>query len=256
MEVIHMKETVESTQEEAKRILEERISKQEGTPSFPATMIVVIADGQSKGRGTSGRSWVTTKGNLLMTCAFPMEQIPMSKITMLPLGCGIVIVDSIQKYSRIRPSLKWPNDVLLDGLKVAGILIESCSIRNQTWWLVGIGVNVQSHPEELTKERGDAIAVPRSAVCLRMHSDRQVPIATELGVSVANGLLAFLEAIPTYRTSSIVRRWKSHALQNVSYTIRNTGEIVQVLDIESDGQLRIVGSNGQERRLLSTDYFH
>lgn len=254
IEVIHLHETVESTQEEAKRILEERISKSEDISSSMPIMIAVLADGQSKGRGTSGRSWVSTQGNLFLTCAFAVEQIPLSKITMLPLSCGIVIADQLALHSRTKPTLKWPNDVLLDDLKVAGTLIENCSIQNQTWWLVGIGVNVESHPENLVKEIEDTLAVPRSAASLRMHSDK-IPTTLELGVSIANGLLDFLQTIPSSSTHSIVESWKSYAQLNVPYTIRNTGEVVRVKDIQSDGQLRVLGSKGQER-LLSTDYFH
>lgn len=252
MEVIHLHQTVESTQEEAKRVLEKRIS-QEDASSIPI-IIAVLADGQSKGRGTSGRSWVTTKGNLFLTCAFAVEQIPLSKITMLPLGCGIVIADQLKLHSRTKPTLKWPNDVLLDGLKVAGTLIENYTVQNKTWWLVGIGVNVESHPEELVKEKEDAVAVPRSAASLCMHSDI-MPTARELGVGIANGLLEFLRTIRSTSTSSIIERWKSYAQMDVPYTIRNTGEVVQVKDIQSDGQLRVLGSNGQER-WLSTDYFY
>ncbi|CAJ1898119.1 unnamed protein product [Cylindrotheca closterium] len=260
MEVIHLHKTVESTQEEAKRILQERISKQEDTSSkLLPTMIAVLADGQTKGRGTSGRSWVTTQGNLFLTCAFAVEQIPLSKITMLPLGCEIVIADQLALHcSRTKPTLKWPNDVLLDEMKVAGTLIENFTIQNQTWWLVGIGVNLQSHPKELVQEREDALAVPRSAGSLQMFcSNTIIPTAPELGVSIANGLLEFLTTIhsSSSTTDSIVARWKMYAQLGVPYTIRNTGEVVHVNDIQPDGQLRVLGSNGQER-FLSTDYFH
>jgi len=255
MEVIHLHQTVESTQEEAKRILEERISKSE-TSDIP-TMIAVLADGQSKGRGTSGRSWVTTQGNLFLTCAFPMDKIPLSKITMLPLGCGVVIADQLNLHSRVEPTLKWPNDVLLDGFKVAGTLIENWTIQNQTWWLVGIGVNVESHPQELVKDKEDALAIPRAAVSLKLYAANEttIPTAPEFGVSIAGGLLEFLQTIQSSSSSTIVRQWKSYSQLNVPYTIRNSGEVVQVKDIESDGRLRVLGSNGQER-FLSTDYFY
>lgn len=253
MEVIHLHQTVESTQEEAKRILAERTSKYGTVP----TMMAVLADGQNKGRGTSGRSWVSTQGNLFLTCAFPTDQIPLSKITMLPLGCGIVIADQLALHSRVRPTVKWPNDVLLDDFKVAGTLIESWSMQNQTWFLVGIGVNVESHPKDLVKEEEDALAVPRSAASLRMYAANEtIPTAPQLGRSIASGLLEFLQTIrASSSTTSIVERWKSYAHLNAPYTIRTSGEVVHVNDIEPDGRLRVLGRNGKER-LLATDYFY
>jgi biotin-[acetyl-CoA-carboxylase] ligase BirA-like protein len=250
LEVLHLKKTVESTQDEAKRLLSDRV----GESSPP--ILAVIADNQSKGRGTSGRSWVASKGNLYLTCAVPMELIPTSKVTLLPLGCGIVIAEELVLYSQSRPTLKWPNDVLLDGLKIAGTLIENHRTNTQDWWLVGIGVNIESHPEELPKEKDDALDTPRSAVSLRSHSSQSsIPTALQLGVSLTKGLQSFTELLQSQDALSIVDKWKSYADLKTLYTIRNTGETVQIIDIQLDGQLKVLGKDGRER-LLVADYFH
>jgi biotin-[acetyl-CoA-carboxylase] ligase BirA-like protein len=251
LEVLHLKKTVESTQDEAKRLLSDRVGDESSPP-----ILAVIADNQSKGRGTSGRSWVASKGNLYLTCAVPMELIPMSKLTLLPLGCGIVIAEELVLHSQSRPTLKWPNDVLLDGLKIAGTLIENHRTKTQDWWLIGIGVNIESHPEELPKETDDALDTPRSAVSLRSHSSQSpIPTALQLGVSLTKGLQSFTELLQSQDASSIVGKWKSYADLKTLYTIRNTGETVQIIDIQLDGQLKVLGEDGRER-LLVADYFH
>lgn len=254
LDVIHLMKTVESTQEEIKRLLSERQRK--GGSDNKA--LAVTADSQSNGRGTSGRSWVASKGNLYLTCALPMGRIPMSKITLLPLGCGIVIAQEIVPYSQTRPTLKWPNDVLLDGLKVAGTLIENYRTEDQDWWLIGIGVNVESHPDSLPKESEDVLSKPRSATSLQYHSKQSLdslPTAPQLGINIAKRLEAWSTTVQSQDAASIVATWESFADFNTPYTIRTTGETVRIKDIQIDGQLKVVGENGTER-LLVADYFH
>lgn len=256
LEVFHLKKTVESTQEEAKRLLSERHERNENAIASP---LAVIADNQSNGRGTNGRSWVASTGNLYLTLGIPMEAIPMSKITLLPLGCGIVIANTLINHSVTRPTLKWPNDVLLDGLKIAGTLIENCQIQNtsQYYWLIGIGVNVMSHPELLTKEKDDVLEKPRSATCLQRHSPSQsnLPSSPEIGVSLAKRLTDWTKLIRETDSSDVVDKFKSFTDFQAPYTLRDTGETVIIQDIQLDGQLKIVGEDGKER-LLVADYFH
>jgi BirA family biotin operon repressor/biotin-[acetyl-CoA-carboxylase] ligase len=255
IDVIHLNKTVGSTQEEAKRLIMKR--KQQESDGANNRALAVIADDQSKGRGTSGRSWVASKGNLYLTCAFLMDRIPMSKITLLPLGCGIVIAEEIVSYSETRPTLKWPNDVLLDRMKVAGTLIENFQIESQYWWLIGIGVNVKSHPDSLPKEKEDVREKPRSATSLQRHSEQSatIPSAPVLGLNIAGKLNSWVEVLQSRDAASIVESWKSFADFDTPYVLRTTGEIVIIKDIQTDGRLKVVGEDGEER-LLVADYFH
>lgn len=253
LEVHHLSRTVDSTQDQAKILLSERVTSE----SICTPIVSVIADSQTNGRGTSGRSWVPSKGNLYLTCAVPMEVIPMQKVTLLPLGCGIVIAEELALYSQSRPTLKWPNDVLLDGLKVAGTLIENHRFATKDWWLIGIGVNVESHPEDLPKEKDDALKVPRSAISLRSKctSESPLPSAVKLGTNIANALQSFIEPLHSQDATTVIDKWRSYADLKTSYTIRSTGEVVQIINIQLDGQLQVLGMDGRQR-LLAADYFH
>ena len=101
---------------------------------------VVLADAQTQGRGRYQREWTSPKGNLYMTLAWHLsEETPLN---FLPLIFGLVLVRVMENMG-IEAVLKWPNDVLIQGAKVGGILME----KHEDLMLCGIGLNVVSAPE-------------------------------------------------------------------------------------------------------------
>ena len=99
---------------------------------------VVMAESQTAGRGRYGRTWQSPKGNLYMSLVLPDLGKDNSA---LPFLTAVAVADSLPEFD---VSLKWPNDVLLSGKKLAGILIEKAEGK----LVVGIGVNVMTSPEE------------------------------------------------------------------------------------------------------------
>jgi BirA family biotin operon repressor/biotin-[acetyl-CoA-carboxylase] ligase len=98
---------------------------------------LVTASEQTAGRGRQGRTWVTPPGTAIAASVILREFDDL-----LPLRAGLAVADLAGGAARV----KWPNDVLLDGRKVAGILVEA---RAPEWAVVGIGVNVVSVPPEV-----------------------------------------------------------------------------------------------------------
>ena len=98
---------------------------------------LVTASEQTAGRGRYGRTWVTPPGT-----AIAASLILHSFDELLPLRAGLAVADVAGETAQV----KWPNDVLLDGLKVAGILVEA---QAPEWAVVGIGVNVTATPPEV-----------------------------------------------------------------------------------------------------------
>lgn len=98
---------------------------------------LVTASEQTAGRGRQGRSWVTPPGSAIAASVILREFDDL-----LPLRAGLAVADLAGDAARV----KWPNDVLLDGRKVAGILVEA---RAPDWAVVGIGVNVTGVPPEV-----------------------------------------------------------------------------------------------------------
>jgi BirA family transcriptional regulator, biotin operon repressor / biotin---[acetyl-CoA-carboxylase] ligase len=105
--------------------------------------LVVVADRQTAGRGRAGRAWHSaSESGLLLSVLLRPQKTP-AEIAVFPLIIGLTVADAIDEIAGVRSSLKWPNDVLIDDKKVAGILMTS-RIMNETidYLNVGIGINV------------------------------------------------------------------------------------------------------------------
>ena len=110
----------------------------------------IVARRQTAGRGRMGRPWASPEGNLYMTLMFPAPALDrIGEIALVAaLGAGEAITRLLPGNARV--VYKWPNDLMLDGRKLGGILIESELDPSGTRWVsLGIGVNVAHAPEDL-----------------------------------------------------------------------------------------------------------
>lgn len=132
---------VDSTNEDARRRI--RAGAAPGT--------IVWARQQTAGRGRRGRAWSSPSGNLYLSIAV-RPTCSRSDAAQLSFLAAVVVADVVadQLPDERRVSLKWPNDVLIDGSKTAGILLESENdpAGGDPWVIVGIGLNVESHPKD------------------------------------------------------------------------------------------------------------
>ena len=129
--VFYFKE-VESTQEVAKTLANAGL--EEGT--------IIIAEKQTKGRGRVGREWFSPKGGLWLSIILK-PNIPTPKIQRLTLLAGVAVAKTLRKLYKLDAKLKWPNDVLVEGKKVCGILVEASGDADKVnYVVVGIGINV------------------------------------------------------------------------------------------------------------------
>jgi len=135
---------------------------------------VVTADEQTEGRGRHGRSWTAPPGKALLYSAVlrPLDDRHMA----LPLAVPLAVCEAAEELEPgTRCRVKWPNDVLVDGRKLAGVLIEA---RPQDGWaVVGVGLNLAIAPEEFPPElRDTAVSIlsgppTDSAVPSARHAD-------------------------------------------------------------------------------------
>lgn len=129
-----------STNDEARRLA------QSGAPEGT----LVITDHQTSGRGRLDRRWEAPPGSsLLMSLVFrpPLAPHEVQRLTMV---CGLSVIDAIESETDLRVGLKWPNDVVVGGAKVAGILTEIGSEGNEVdFAVVGLGLNVNLDPAGL-----------------------------------------------------------------------------------------------------------
>ena len=108
----------------------------------------ITAAQQDAGRGRNGRNWVSPKGNFYGSHLFPTEVEP-NRRGLYSFVAALAVHDAL---SELHPAgnfdLKWPNDILLDGAKIAGLLLETGQTHHQAWIVAGIGVNLNSHPSD------------------------------------------------------------------------------------------------------------
>lgn len=105
---------------------------------------LIFAARQEQGRGRLGRTWASPEGGAYFALILRPLRSPMD-IPQLSLVAGLAAAEAVNTLTGLYPSIRWPNDLLLDGLKLAGILIESRSGAV----VLGVGVNVMTKPEDL-----------------------------------------------------------------------------------------------------------
>ena len=101
---------------------------------------VIIADEQPSGRGRIGRVWLSPPGNITFSVILYPD---VSNLPYLMMIASLAVVRSIENVTRLKAGIKWPNDILIDGKKVCGILIENeISGEKTTRAIIGIGINI------------------------------------------------------------------------------------------------------------------
>lgn len=105
---------------------------------------VVIADEQTAGRGRQGRRWIAAPGEGLLFSVVLRPVLPAELLARCTMAAGLAVIEALDPLVGARTALKWPNDVLLDGLKVCGVLAEATWIDERLGAvIVGIGLNVR-----------------------------------------------------------------------------------------------------------------
>lgn len=106
---------------------------------------VCLAETQTSGRGRLNRKWSSPgNGNLYFSLLWggPSNQFDLSACGLLSLGIGISIVSSLNRQGAVGLSVKWPNDILLNGKKICGILVENVNRHGMNHWVIGVGLNM------------------------------------------------------------------------------------------------------------------
>jgi BirA family biotin operon repressor/biotin-[acetyl-CoA-carboxylase] ligase len=107
--------------------------------------LVVVAEKQTKGRGRHGREWISPEGGIWMT-AILRPPLSLTPLDGLPLVGALAVCLALNKKCDIRPKVRWPNDVVLDHLKLAGVLVEAKIAGNAPEYaLLGLGLNANFH---------------------------------------------------------------------------------------------------------------
>ena len=211
---------------------------------------VVIAESQEKGRGRLGRKWFSPPFLNLYLSVILRPKIPPHQASLITLMAAVATADAVQKLSKLSPSIKWPNDILLEGRKVAGLLNEIHSETDRIHFVIlGIGVNlnmgakmfskeIQEVATSLKKEMGQVISRKAFLQALLLELEMWYEIFLKEG------------ALP------VLKAWRDRAqIEGRSVKVTSLGETLSgiAVDIDSDGALILEMGDGEQKRIVAGD---
>jgi BirA family biotin operon repressor/biotin-[acetyl-CoA-carboxylase] ligase len=204
-----------------------------------ASAVLLVAEHQTAGRGRAGRSWLSAPGHsLTFSLAWKFDG-GLHRLTGLPLAVGTALAETLGRLGQ-PVQLKWPNDVLKDGDKLAGILVETAAASDgAAWAVIGIGLNL-AMPDELEQQIGRPVA----AVPWLARMDRDTLLA-----AVLDGLLDALRLFDKSGFSAFAARWNLlHGWQGQLVTIIDRGEILHeglAAGVDDAGRLLLDTESGR-----------
>jgi BirA family transcriptional regulator, biotin operon repressor / biotin---[acetyl-CoA-carboxylase] ligase len=238
--VIKYIESVPSTQKIAHSLAQE--GAVEGT--------AVIADEQTEGRGRLLRSWHSPKGTGIWMSIILKPELPPQRAPQFTLIAAVAVVQAIEEVCGLSPEIKWPNDILMNGRKVTGILTELQAEADKiNSIIIGIGMNVNQKAEDFPEEL--------QALATSLHLEQGEKISrAKLIQKVMEKLELYYDLYIEKGFTPIKLLWESYAIsigrQITARTI--TGSIHgKALGINEDGVLRIEDEEGQIHEVYSAD---
>ena len=212
--------------------------------------LVVVAEHQTAGRGRLDRAWVTPpRAALTFSAVLAPHGVPLERWPWLPLVTGLAVLDGVRRATGLAATLKWPNDVLVDDLKVAGILLQRVERPGGPVAVVGVGLNVSSTREELPVPTATSLELAGAAAVDR----------TELLVAVLESLTGRYDAWRAERGKGPRAAYVA-ACSTVGRAVRvelpGEGALEgRAIGVDPDGRLE-VASGGHVRALAAGDVVH
>ena len=237
-EIIY-EDTVDSTMEVAFRLGMK--GAREGT--------LVCAEGQSKGKGRLGRRWHSPKGKGIYISILLRPPLSPANVAQLTLLAAVAVCEAVRKVGCLCAGIKWPNDILVNNRKVAGILTElSAEMDRVRFVVVGIGVNVNT----------PLSALPPTATSLKEETGRKVS-RVQLLQEILRFLELWYETLKGEGFAPVVQRWKELSL-TLGRRVRvsdPSGQIeVEAVDLDEVGGLLIRDDRGMVARKTAGDVIH
>jgi BirA family biotin operon repressor/biotin-[acetyl-CoA-carboxylase] ligase len=238
---IHYFSQVDSTNSYARRLAGE------GAPQGET----VIAETQTQGRGRLGRTWVSPAHlNLYLSLILRPRRLRPVHAPQITLMAAVAVADTVASFTPARPEIKWPNDVLIGGKKLAGILCESsCAAGRIDFVILGIGINL-NYPLERMPEAIQGRATSLLAVNGKMIE--REPFAGRL----IQDLDRCYGELEESGFGPIAARWEGRfSLRGKKVRVEMAGELLlgTAAGIDQDGALVVVDSQGRRQRVIAGD---
>jgi BirA family biotin operon repressor/biotin-[acetyl-CoA-carboxylase] ligase len=203
-----------------------------------AAPVLLVALHQNAGRGRAGRSFLTAAGGALTFSLAWKFDGPVQRLAGLPLAVGVALAEALGALD-VPVQQKWPNDLLKDGAKLAGMLVETRPAPDGTWAVIGIGLNL-SVPDALEQQIGRSVA----AATWLAQMDRDVLMAALLD-ALAGALTEFAGA----GFAPFCARWnRRHAYQGQDVNILDNGVTLhtgRAAGVDDSGALLLDTASGR-----------
>ena len=224
--------TKESTMDIAKRIA--RTGFKNGT--------VIFAEEQTQGKGRSGHSWYCPRYKGLLFTLLLRHNMPPDHLCLLTGTMAVSITETIRETLQVPAEIKWPNDILIGGKKVGGVLVElDKGLKRQSTFLVGIGLNVNTTENELPKQTrlpATSLAIEKKEFIGRIL----------LAKALLQDIDKWLSILKDEHFGYITERWKDLCItvgKKLTITDCDMDYTGKVIDISNNGGLMLKLDNGQ-----------
>jgi BirA family biotin operon repressor/biotin-[acetyl-CoA-carboxylase] ligase len=232
-------EKVSSTNDVILKLAEEGCS--EGT--------VVLSESQTKGRGRQGRHWTSSEGKSLAFSVLLRPSLKADELPEITLAAAVAVAKTIELF-RMRPQIKWPNDLLLGGQKVCGILTEMGPKKDKMPSVVlGIGINLNQSTKDFPKE------LRQTATSFYRFSGRKID-RVRLFQRLMHHLEETYQWVVERRFSKVLSEWRKRSVTLNQQVKVSQGHHVfhgQVLDLDEKGALLVRNDLGMIERVTSGD---
>ncbi len=230
----------DSTNTQAKKLAEE--GAPEGT--------VVITEKQTHGRGRKGRSWLSPDGDGIYMSVILRPDLPPFEAPRITLLTAVALAEALITETGMSLRIKWPNDILINGKKIAGILTEISSEMDAIdYVVVGLGLNVNTPHENFThelKNQSTSVYIETGTVFSRVR----------LIQAFLHWFEKYYDILLTSGFSSIIKRWRTLADiigRNIKVDSIGKSYSGEVVDINDDGVLMLKDDKGNIHRIISGD---
>ncbi len=208
----------------------------------------ITADTQTHGRGRYSRVWLSPEGkNLYLSLAFFLEDNNIKPFALCQLA-SLTLEEFLQIHG-ISAKIKWPNDLLVNGKKIVGVLTERTEVNGVPFIVLGIGLNVNMNAEEIAQ-------IPQSATSMSLEKNHTFSVEAVKEFYVRLFVKRLNEAIET-GFSHVWGHWQKSLAWMLEHPvcIQTTAQRLQgkVLALEGDGSLLLEGSDGLKHTIHSAD---
>jgi BirA family biotin operon repressor/biotin-[acetyl-CoA-carboxylase] ligase len=209
--------------------------------------LVLIAERQTAGRGRLDRTWEAPPRSAVLVSALVRPAVPIAVWPLMPLMTGVAVAEAVRGVSHLDAVLKWPNDVLVDGRKLAGVLVE----RVEDMAVIGVGLNVSLRVDELPVPTATSVALAGGV------ADRE-SLAKELLRALARRLDAWTAVGGAPEPVLAVYREICDTIgRDVEIALPEGGRMVGTAEsVDAGGRLVVRDRGGESRTLSAGDVVH